>query len=526
MASSLSQSRMSLLHFESPRAQEEVQNFLYKIDVTFPKNNGLGEDFWSEVNVRETSSSQPLKNTSDLTDNVVYIKHMFDQCLSINLDRVHFEAAYKMIGGGAIDFAACPTAYLSVIVGACWLHLHGIASHLMYLNDELSVYRARSFHALFESMQIENAVIAPTMDLAQRSHAYQKPVTFCSVRELGLDYLRMHVEQGKEDLENEPVTPSLLPSQSRAQHRPEPLAVVLMEDIGLIMVDSMMTPLQISSESYATEEVTTSQDQDESVIAVSSFNKVFHKLPRIGGVSASLDQYTQHDLQRYGVDQHSLEVFRPTSHDTMRFFNQEKNRFEALVKQIMLTAEQAAAEQTAQVCLIDQVSPKMSEHIGQLMSATTENIRVMSLPMEEVLAFFQSNEKLPQQGTLCVLVEGSLTNIPDVTEQYHRVQGVDVAVFSMGIEKSLRMSQRRSAVIAGVFNCPCSMSFLSIEHFDSDKSSLPSRCLNKLPEGWNQSLLPHIARALQKQHDRKRRSSNNALLIYEQETDDLLAFSG
>ena len=150
---------------------------------------------------------------------------------------------------------------------------------------------------------------------------------------------------------------------------------------------------------------------------------------------------------------------------------------------------------------------------------------MQSLPLDEVLSFFQSNEKLPQQGTVCVLIEGSVGSIPDVTEQYQRIQGIDVAVISMGTEGSFRSLQRHSAIMAGLFDCMSSLSFLTVEHFNTSDSALPARVLTKLPQKFNQWFLPKVVLRQQKYNDRQRRSANKALLVYEQETDDLLAFS-
>ena len=545
MALSLSQSRMSLLNFESPRKQEEVQNFLYRLDSIFPKNSGLGEDFWHAVNAQIVVSEATLNTTPNtipkttpekpvgLIGNVVLIKRMFNQCVGIDLEQAHFEAAYKMIGGSAVDFSSCPTSYLVVVIGACWLHLHGIKSHLLYLNDELSAYRANSFQKLFDAMEISTAVISPEMDIVQRTKTYQTSVTFCSVRELGLDYLRMNVDQAKESSSGVFVNQNLLSARFQQKELPEQLAVVLVEDVGLIMVDSMMTPLQVSSEQFSVDQLEKdtpepAQSNDESVIAVSSFNKIFKKLPRIGGVSPSLDHHTKYDLSRYGISQHSLQPFRLTSHNKVHFFNHEKNRLAAISNEVLCIAEQVAVKKSAQICIIDQLSPELSEQFASMLSVSkhAESIKIQNVPLDEVLAFFQSNEKLPQHGIMCVVLEESLTNIPDVTEQYHRIQGVDVAVLSMGVEASLRMSRRRSASLAGIFNCSSSTSFLTVEHFNTNNGTLVASLLSKLPQKLNQWLLPKIVLVQQSYHDRQRKLSNKALLIYEQETDDLLAFTG
>jgi len=55
---------------------------------------------------------------------------------------------------------------------------------------------------------------------------------------------------------------------------------------------------------------------------------------------------------------------------------------------------------------------------------------------------------------------------------------------------------------------------------------MASRVLKKMPYKLNQWLLPKVVTFQQRYKDKQQRSVNKALLTYEQELDDLLAFSG
>lgn len=516
---------------------ESVQNFLQNLNVMFPKDTPLEADFWGKVTKKEqeTTDQNTLPETVSepqilsLVDDVVYIKQMFKKFLAIDLQIAHFAAAYKMIGGAAVDFVGCPSSYLSLVVGACWLKRKGVKSHLVYLNDELSHYRAESFNVLLESMNLSSATILPDMNIEQRTQAYQADITFCSMRELGLDYLRMqdNAKQSEQITVDQCQEAKSLFINPFVQACPEKLAVVLIEDIGIIMVDAMMTPLQISKDTPANTPHSPS-DQEEQVIAVSSFNKIFRKLPRIGGVSTSLDQHTEHDLLRYRITQHTLQPFRATASSYIRVFNKEAQRIEALVHKIQYLIEFSGQQQSAHVCILDQFPPELSSQFINALSnsESTKNIKTQTLPLENVFGYLQSVEQLPKTGVTCVLVEKSLSNIPDVTDQYHRVKGVNIAVYSMGVEPVYRLAQKRSALLAGFFGCTEHFSFLTVNHFNKGESEMASRVLKKMPYKLNQWLLPKVVTFQQRYKDKQQRSVNKALLTYEQELDDLLAFSG
>lgn len=458
---------------------------------------------------------------------------LFRQHLNIELNDVYFGAAEKMIQGGAIDFSACPGSYISVILGACLLSQKGFSSQLVYVTDELASYRANTFKPLFDAMSSEVEVVLPDMDVVTKLQAYKATITFCSVRELGLDFLRLQKESANEFSESLPDnqsnkrSPAKQATQNSSLLKDQPLhvkidalrKVTLIEDIALVMVDSMMTPLQIADE------------QTEEVIAISSFNKLFKELPKIGGASPFLDKHTEKDLLRYGIEQHSLRPFQQVCENHARFYNNDKACLQGLISEIQHIASIAEKKEKATVCLIDQLSNERAEALQQQLQeqASQEavaNITFTQLALSDVLPFFQSNERLPQQGIMYVYLEDSISGIIDVSEQYHRIQGVDIALLSMGCEQSFRMQQRRSALFAGVFNCSQSKSFLTVQHFASRESNTIPKILKCFPESVNQCCLPTVLRWQQKYTDYKRRAGNKALLIYEQETDDLLAFSG
>ncbi len=466
-------------------------------------------------------------------DDKQYWQLLFQQHLNVELNEVYFAAAEKMIRGSAIDFSACSGSYISVILGACLLSQKGINSQLVYVSDELAGYRENTFKSLFEAVNIDTEVVLSDMDLDAKLQAYNATVTFCSVRELGLDFLRFQKESVDEfsgtlssrQANTESNTKELMQKSSLLMAKPLQnkvdvlRKVTLIEDIALVMVDSMMTPLQIADQ------------YTEDVVAISSFNKLFKELPKIGGASAFLDKHTEKDFLRYDIEQHSLLPFRQFCENQIQFYQNDEARLQGLISEIQDIVSSTESEDKATVCVIDQLSSEQAEELQkrfqeQDIKGTLNHVSLTQITLGDVLPFFQSNERLPQQGTVCVYLEEAVSGIVDVSEQYHRIQGVDIKLLSMSVDQSFRVEQRRSALFAGVFDNTYSKSFLTIQHFAIDENNTIPKILKCFPQSLNQKMLPSVLRWQQKYTDRKRYLSNKALLIYEQETDDLLAFSG
>ena len=96
----------------------------------------------------------------------------------------------------------------------------------------------------------------------------------------------------------------------------------------------------------------------------------------------------------------------------------------------------------------------------------------------------------------------------------------------MQSDVSARLVKRRTALLAGIFDCMETESFLTAQYFFEDENSLLLKFLQSMPQSWQQCFLPTMLLIQQKYSDYRRYSANKALLVYEKETDDLLAFSG
>ena len=210
-------------------------------------------------------------------------------------------------------------ATMAVVVNA-W---RGKGCHVITFNDYLAKRDAQSMAALYRFCGLQVAHIEGSMAPEQRRQAYNADITYCTNKEAVADFLRDQLQIGSAK-----GLPKLL--RSHSHNRPSPPATVvqrglyfaIVDEADSILIDEAVTPLIISAEGAAPQQVAT---HAQAAHIVSKFDRDTHY--RIN------PQYRQAELTLQGKQQaHDVS-------DSLGSFWKGQRRREEIITQAIIARE-------------------------------------------------------------------------------------------------------------------------------------------------------------------------------------------
>ncbi len=434
--------------------------------------------------------------------------------LSIEISDAQIRAAYNMLTGIAIDFAGHPGMHISVLFSACLLGLKRVKTHVICLNDELTCIRESSFRPVFQALGIQVSVITRETSISQRESAYASDIVFCSAKERALDGLRISV---KNDLDSDPVEQKLgfLKTKNRIfqNFSINYSEFALVEDIDLILVDAIMTPVHLLKPGVDPGNLEITEDE---IIASSSFHKIFSKYVGIGGVGVRFDQFANQCLEQYGIPQIKLEKIMQTSPLTAHQFLPNISDFVNETLRLIMTAVERN-----QIVIVDGCPEDEREKL--IRRLREEAIQASQIHPNELLQSFLNK---PKSRIGCYITTHPIASLVEISVQCPKIQMYDLVVVSLSCSKSYCTEQKRSDRVRQLFAADKYEKILALNNEDIGIPKIIIRLLLLLPKIVVRCVVSSLILHKQKEYDRHRFRSNQALLRYEREIDDLIAFSG
>ncbi|MBX2867087.1 MAG: hypothetical protein KTR18_00320 [Acidiferrobacterales bacterium] len=447
-------------------------------------------------------------------------------------------AIEQALEGKAVDVSVSRSALdcsYRCLFGACsLLGLGGVPTHVICLDDARSQARYDVFSTIAERLGIKTALVTANSGSVSRNDAYSADIVFVSARERSLDYLRDH-----QPVENaNRVYSSQLQFLRRLDHRAagkesartnNALVFALFEDIDLILSEGAMTPVYLYDDLPVNEEPNNPSSKD-SIIAASNFFRVFSTYGRVGGFGTMLDKSTAQIFSYYPVTQIrmdcleiELESFTTPQTETVR------SRWHVCTSDQSFPAEIAAIVKTLRkISSRDKISTRIViERVpANKLDEFTTAIRRLNLNVliGEPISLKAQIETLSSGE--CLLVPFSLSRIPETVNEGVEIKKGRYEVITCGFEESFR-AELRKRVSLKRFVSECRFHGVVEDNFHGLlASSAMAKCVSYLPDLIKKGILQILIRHKQKESDRHRARTLQALIKYEEEMDDLLAFSG
>jgi preprotein translocase subunit SecA len=178
--------------------------------------------------------------------------------LQLNLtadERQRAAALALALGGrcvGLSDVGAWPLAVAMASVPAA---LAGIPVHVIHVTGHVASRDATAMRPLFEALGLSVGIVDETTPEAERRAAYAADITYCTHREIALDYLRDRLVLKGKPRALRLRMESLTSHNPRAQHLMlRGLQFAIVAEAETILVDAAQTPITISGNAGASQE--------------------------------------------------------------------------------------------------------------------------------------------------------------------------------------------------------------------------------------------------------------------------------
>ena len=139
-------------------------------------------------------------------------------------------AARAMLAQQLVEMDTGEGKSLALLMAAATAALAGVPVHVVTANDYLAQRDAEQCARVLAPLGLRAAAITTALDATQRRAAYAADVAYCTARELGFDYLRDQLQQGRSD------APPVLRG----------LNLALIDEADSVLIDQAGTPLVIA----------------------------------------------------------------------------------------------------------------------------------------------------------------------------------------------------------------------------------------------------------------------------------------
>ena len=462
----------------------------------------------------------------------------FIRVTGFNLSLTEQLAVTKVLEGQAVDLARKSTTSASshcCLISACYvLAFGGVPTHVISFDDARAETKFHDFAAVAEKLGIKTALVTAITSSASRKAAYAADVVFVSARERALDYLRdHHATKRRNHIASTQLQflrrLSFKAGDDEAAKVNNALVFALIDDIDLILSEGAMTPVHLYDDGV-TATGSETQSTDESIVSASNFFRVFSTYGRLGGFGAQLDTSTAKIFSHYPVSQsrldgleNALESFTTPQTENVRCQLHVMSKSHGYASQVVelvkhLQGNKAKTSLTGRV-ILDRVPMKDLPELEAALKIANPDVVIGDA------VFLQSQIKtLPPGG--CLLLPFSLSRIPNsIVNEGESRQG-QFEVCSLGFEESFRAELRKRVCLKTMIEDWRFHILLTDSYQELALSSGVTRCINWLPGVVKKIILGALIRHKQKEFDRHRSRTLKAMIKYEEELDDLLAFSG
>ncbi len=171
---------------------------------------------------------------------------------------VQLVGAWSILSGMIAEMATGEGKTLTAGLAAAAVALAGTPVHVVTVNDYLARRDAELIGPLYKAVGLTVGVVVEGMELADRQAAYDCDITYCTNKELAFDYLRDRMVLGQISGDLRLRLDALASKASRmGELRLRGLHFALVDEADSVLVDEARTPLVISGQAKAENDVAT-----------------------------------------------------------------------------------------------------------------------------------------------------------------------------------------------------------------------------------------------------------------------------
>lgn len=187
-----------------------------------------------------------------------------DGCLLYAPTTQQLAAAALLLNGAIVEMDAGEGKTLASAIAALVFAAAGRRVHILTANDYLADRDCDNLALTMESLGINPGLVTASMDAAERSLQYPRPIVFATAREVGFDFLRDNIAR-RRDIRVSPT-----------------FDVAIVDEADHLLVDQARTPLIISGEPV------TERDEDDAPEDV-AISMIEEQTAHVDALYAALD---------------------------------------------------------------------------------------------------------------------------------------------------------------------------------------------------------------------------------------------
>lgn len=171
---------------------------------------------------------------------------------------VQLVGAWSILSGMIAEMATGEGKTLTAGLAAAAVALAGTPVHVVTVNDYLARRDAELIGPLYKAVGLTVGTVVEGMELSDRQRAYDCDITYCTNKELAFDYLRDRMVLGQRSGDLRLRLDALASPRSRVgELRLRGLHFALVDEADSVLVDEARTPLVISGQAKAENDVAT-----------------------------------------------------------------------------------------------------------------------------------------------------------------------------------------------------------------------------------------------------------------------------
>ncbi|MDH5444946.1 MAG: prepilin peptidase [Gammaproteobacteria bacterium] len=172
--------------------------------------------------------------------------------------KVQLMAAWTMMQGSIAEMETGEGKTLSATFPACTAAMARIPVHIITANDYLAQRDARLMEPVYKALGLSVGVISSESTLEERRHAYACNITYCTSKQVALDYLRDRRQDGLQHKALRHQLDSQLNQHISTDHVPllRGLCFAIIDEADSVLIDDARVPLILAKDQMTHPELT------------------------------------------------------------------------------------------------------------------------------------------------------------------------------------------------------------------------------------------------------------------------------
>jgi preprotein translocase subunit SecA len=180
-------------------------------------------------------------------DAFALVREVAARRLGLSAHATQIVAARIMLDNQLVEMAPGEGKSLAILIAAATVALSGMPVHVILATDHLTLRDVGQLATVYEALGLTVGTVVQTSSIEDRRFEYSSDVTYCSAREVTLDYLRDCLLLNTDQLEpDSPAAQSRSRAQTASRLLLRGLGMAILDDADRTLMEDARTPSVLS----------------------------------------------------------------------------------------------------------------------------------------------------------------------------------------------------------------------------------------------------------------------------------------